>query len=432
MPIELEESDVRATLSGSAVYTDDGVRVEVDIGGGGRTVELRPIYSFERDLVDEIIDLTLDGEVAGNAIPVKGKWIHGWLEEKGEDYINSIWKGYQLFLKYVEAETSKIENISTFSKPPGTYDTMYRYLLVLEDLELVERFRRESVDEDAYDFNVPEEFRTRTYVRATASYEGNESKWHNPVNVLYGGGSVEITGGTPSAESEPSQDDIPDEPPETELVDVEDDDSTTAADFIVDDTDGEVDSSDTTSTATDFTVDDTSDGEPTEGVDSASDISVSKPYDLPDNNVNITEFEDINLIPAFVQTYFDEAVEEAFEEAAIIGADVEPSDIELGRIAVTGPWANNQGTPGETPLTIFIGIENNSQGMNPGFLTGSVNVALSDKLTQNNIFGEDVFPSFNVDSSYSNSFRSQLRRHVNRESTGSQYYDYYNNEIKEV
>jgi len=169
-------------------------KVTVEIDGRVRTVDTRPIYSFEREILDDVIQVSIDGFLTGAAIPVKGRWVHGWLARKGDegDYINNVWHGYQYFLRYLQAETEDIQNMGTFNKSPGTYDSMYRTILMLEDLNLLLRFKEVNVELDEYDFFVPENIRKRTYIKVRKSYEGNEDLWNNPIEALYGDDPVEI------------------------------------------------------------------------------------------------------------------------------------------------------------------------------------------------------------------------------------------------
>ena len=393
MGTELDEQDALAALDEFTVGEGGTREVEVDIGGSRRTVDPRPVYDFERDLADRLIESSVTGQISGAAVPIKGRWIHGWLNEKGDDYINNIWHGWQYFLKYVEVVTGKIQNISSHKRSPGTYESMYRYLLTLEDLELIDRYRREEVPEEEYDFNVPEEFRTRTFVKLTADLEGNERKWDNPQEALYG-------------ESEDSED----EDTESESIRSEIDRSP----------DESVDVPDTDQQSVRDSVNTSSD-----------DIDVDKTYELPTEDAGIEDFEDLELIPPFIDQNFDDAVEEAFSEAPIVPPDVEASDIELGRVSIVGPWVSAEAIPQETPLGLFIEIKTPSDVMNPGFIPAGVNRILPRILSENNIF-EDVFPSYDIASSFSNSYKSQLKRHVNQEESNSVYYSFSAGEIKEV
>ena len=384
---ELSEDDVMVTLSEFVVTSGGERRIEVDIDGKLHSLEPRPIYEFERDLVDNIIEASIDSSVSGNAVPIKGRWIHGWLNAKGEDYINNTWHGYQYFLKYLEAITGNVENISQYNRSPGTYDSMYRYLLVLEDIGLVERYRREEVSEDEYDFNVPEEFRTRTFLRLTGSYEGNERLWNNPIGSVYGQDEE------PEVDDEPQEAQTEPEPEES-------------------------------------SVPDTGLGQFTGRTDETEEVESSGSYNLPAEDASITEFEDIDQIPVFIQNNFREALENAYEKSPvqIIGAG--PEDIELGRVSITGPWAAGNAVPGETPLDLFIELTNDSQEMNPGFLTGSIAITLPEILQSDNPF-ESVFSSYDTQASYSSSYKSQLKRVVTR-GEEDVYYSYDSQSIEEV
>ena len=408
---ELSEDDVLIALENYVVEGKSGPEIEVDVDGGLHTLTPRPIYEFERDILDDVIGSTIAGNVSGAAVAIKGRWVHGWLNAKFDDYINNIWHGYQFFVKYVEAETEKIENISSQSRNPGTYDSMYRYIRVLEDIGLVERYKREEVPEENYDFNVPEEFRTRTFVRLDASYEGNEKLWNDPIGSLYVDGDVEKQEDESKDEESPTMGDIIDEADTTEggSSTERSTDSTTMGD-IIEETESDSEDSET---------------------EEQERPTPQSTYDLPDGEVSITDFPDLDQIPLFLELHFQEAVENAFEQAAIQPDDLNPSDLELGRIAITGPWGSGDAIPGQSPLDIYIGIVNTTTNMSPGFIPPGINRELSEKLNRNNIF-QSVFPEYNIVSTFKPSFRNQLKRHVNIEQGYSKYYDYSTGEVKEV
>jgi len=408
---ELSEDDVLIALENYVVEGKSGPEIEVDVDGGLHTLTPRPIYEFERDILDDVIGSTIAGNVSGAAVPIKGRWVHGWLNAKFDDYINNIWHGYQFFVKYVEAETEKIENISSQSRNPGTYDSMYRYIRVLEDIGLVERYKREEVPEENYDFNVPEEFRTRTFVRLDASYEGNEKLWNDPIGSLYVDGDVEKQEDESEDEESPTMGDIIDEADTTEggSSTERSTDSPTMGD-IIEETESDSEDSET---------------------EEQERPTPQSTYDLPDEEVSITDFPDLDQIPLFLELHFQEAVENAFEQAAIQPDDLNPSDLELGRIAIVGPWGSGDAIPGQSPLDIYIGIVNTTTNMSPGFIPPGINRELSEKLNRNNIF-QSVFPEYNIISTFKPSFRNQLKRHVNIEQKYSKYYDYSTGEVKEV
>ena len=396
---ELSEEGALIALKEFVIGEDESARVEVDVDGGLHTLEPRPIYSFERDILDDLIASSVDGNVTGAAVSIKGRWIHGWLSVKGDDYINGIWHGYQYFLKYIEAETSKFDNIGTHERSPGTYNSMYRYLLMLEDLDLIDRYRREEVPQEEYDFNVPEEFRERTFIRLESGYEENEKLWDNPIEILYGGESS-------SQDTEPDEPDIDLEPP---------------------------DSSDNSESGKDEPNIDLSPN----GEDEADDLDISdiptpqNSYDLPETNARITDFDDMENIPTFIKVFEQDAFKQAIEDASITPDGMEASDFTIDRISVVGPWGSGNATPGSSTLVLFVEIENVSSSMNPGFITGSVNRLLSEKLNSNNIYSS-VFPEYNVVSAYSSAYTNQLKSFVRTNQSTQEYYSYNSGSVKEV
>jgi len=301
---------------------------------------------------------------------------------------------------------------------------MYRYLLVLEDLGLIERYRREDVSEEAYDFNVPEEFRTRTYIRLNANYQDNKSLWNDPVGSMYVNEDTQSvdTTGVPDIPEDPQEDDAsvdelleaigePDQEPdgEPEQQTEELDEPPSSLDEMLEET-----------------------GQPADDVpEDPEDLKPTPPYEFDSTEVSITDFEDFMLIPPFVNNHIQDAIQEAFSEAPMTPEDLEPSDLELGRVAVVGPWGSGQAIPGEITLNLFIGIDNTSDSMNAGFIPAGVNRILPRIMMENDIFG-DVFPSYTINSAYSNVFRNQLKSYINTEQQANQYYDYSTNDFKEV
>ncbi|EGQ44229.1 MAG: hypothetical protein J07AB43_02880 [Candidatus Nanosalina sp. J07AB43] len=411
---EFNEEDAIVQLSQFVVNSGEEQRIEVDIDGKRRTVDPRPIYSFERDLADDIIDSSLNSDIRGAAVPIKGRWIHGWLNQKGDDYINNTWHGYQYFLKYLESVTSDFENVSTYSRSPGTYDSMYRYLLVLEDLGLVERYRTEEVDADEYEFNVPEEFRTRTFLRITASYEGNENLWNNPIGIVYGPGDPDEASTTESDEDTDDSVDDTDEP---------DDLPQTLDDVIPDDTD--IDSTESSGGSSEM---DEFQGD----IDESGDVGSEGDTGIQSQEkAGITDFNQFEDIPSAVNARFPDAVEQAFDRSPVPIDEPRPVDIEMGRVAVTGPWAASNATPGVTRLSLYIEIVNTSSSLNPGFLPGSIDEILSEMLTSDNPF-PDTFPGYKIKSSYSSQYRAQLRRHVTRNESNNFLYSFDKEETEEL
>jgi len=427
MATELTKQDAIVTLNDFVVEVNGEPRIELEASGSKSTIEPREVYSFERDILDDLINSVITGNASGAAYPIKGRWIHGWLNVNGEDYINGIWKGYRYFLKYVQVETEKVENISRQDRRSGTYDSMYRYLLILEDLDLIERYRREDVPESQYDFNVPEEFRTRTYIRLTANYEDNKKLWSDPVGSKYVDENTNTadTSGVPNIPSDPEDDT---ESSLDDLLDQADIDSESKQDNTESD-----EQLDEPPQSMDEMLEETgNDGTETQESDiDAEDLEPTPPYKFDSAEVHITDFEDFMLIPPFINQHLAEAVNEAFSEAPMVPDELEPSDIELGRVAIVGPWGSGDAIPGESRLNMYIGLDNTSSSMNAGFIPAGVNRILPRILMENDIFG-DVFPSYTINSTYSNVFRNQLKSYINTEQEANEYYDYSTQETKEV
>lgn len=512
-PQELSAQGSLEVLSDFTSAVSDELRVEVEINGRKRTLPPRPIYSFERDILDSLIDNSVGSDSRGAYLPIKGRWIHGWLTEMDEDYINNIWHGYQYFLRYIEAESSKIDNVATYQRSPGTYDSTYRYILALEDLNLLDRYRREEVPADEYDFNVPDEFRIRTYVRVTSSYTNNKPEWDNPMGSLYDTSEPDVDSDADSDAEEPDSDDkgidisidgptidsttILDESEEraivylniiqnvnqTDIADAYnisqstvskvvgtykdlDEDSKNELERIILNTyrgvetqelleniDAEGGSSQdqsdsvniggnqfdvepvTDNTDSNVNDDESKDGkEEDEQVDQNSEQdnnnSIPEPeYDFSSNEVSISEFDDADLIPKFVDKYFTESVEQSIDEAPVPVENIQTSDFEVGRIATVGPWATGSATPKETQLDIFIGIT--SSKTSPAFIPPGVSRNLETKLNSNNVF-VNAFPEYNINVAYSSAFIQQLKDYVLKRQDEPRYYDYREEKFKEA
>lgn len=397
MSVELEPEDVKVVLDSQIADVNGEKKVEVDIDGRQSTVDIRPVYTFERQILDDLIAENRNSNITGAAVSFKGKWIHGWLRANGDEYINGLWRNYQYFLKYIEGATENISNISTYEKSSGTYDSMYRYLLVLEDIGLVERYRRESVSEDEYDFNVPEEFRTRTYVRRLAKYASNQDLWNNPIGSVYQSdieaeptkisrldddftlrpedgeestqtqpsGSQEDTesddGGdiedqdTENQDTEDTDDDISEERLEELFEDPDETLSPEEVQKLIDDdtsdsdnqTDTDEDSQTNTGNGDDIDLDDVEfEDEPEQTEETMPDtidqdpdgFSPSPPYEAfeQQESVRITDFPDLNLIPEFIARNLEVVITEALEKAPLAPDDLDPSDFELSETS-NGP-----------------------------------------------------------------------------------------------
>jgi hypothetical protein len=401
MPQELSEDDVLITLDEYIVNVDGNYRVKVDTGGRQNTVRPRPVYDFERDILDDVIGSTLSSGNSGAAIPVKGRWIHGWLKENTDEYINGLWRNYQFFLKYLQAETSKIENMSSYNKSPGTYESMYRYILVLEDLDLIDRYRREEVPESEYDINVPEEFRTRTFVRLQANYSDNQRLWDNPIGVKYG--------------------------------DVDAQEAEQFEEFVQED---EIDTPDSNTDNTTSELDEDEIQEMLDAVDTSE--TENKPSDENESEVDIdddvSEITDIGNVEAlfnYIKSIEDDVVKEAIMDDPL-NRDIDDSIISFERLAVLGKWANGEATPKEDRIFLFLSIKQNSQtssGLNkPTFLQTAVARITQNKLNEENPFDE-VFTSYKVKTAYNSNFRSEINRVIKTaQDLGPKYYSYKDSE----
>lgn len=487
MSVELEPEDVKVVLDSQIADVNGEKKVEVDIDGRQSTVDIRPVYSFERDILDDVISANVTSRVSGAAVPVKGRWIHGWLRLQGDEYINGLWRNYQYFLKYMEGATEDVENVSKYERSPGTYDSMYRYLLVLEDIGLIERYRRESVSEDEYDFNVPEEFRSRTYVRRLAKYASNKDLWDNPIGSVYQSEvdtepekisrldddftlrpeDDENRTGTSSQSQQTSQpdksdtedqgdQDTDDELSQKEIEDLFEDPNENLTpeqvQKLIDSDTSESDDQTDRDRDDDIDLDDvefedepeqTQDVMP-ETIDQDSDeFSPSPPYDAFEDkeSVRITDFPDADLIPEFIERNLETVITEALDKAPLAPDDLEPSDFTLSRtsngkarVAVIGPWGSGDATPKQTPLDLVIGIENTSNKagqINPGSIPGALSRLLPQELIENDPFGI-VFPSYNVDGAYESSYINTVKSEVETQEADKEYFTYNSGEVKEL
>jgi len=397
---EIPEEQVGSVFQGFLADVNGKQRLEVDVDGRRHTVELRPVYAFERDIVDRLIESSADTSVTGGAVPIKGEWIYGWLDTQFDDYINSIWKNYQFFVKYIEATTSMISNISTFNRSPGTYDSMYRYLLILEDLGLVERYRREEVPQSEYDFPVPPEFRLRTFVRLESDFESRKSAWNNPYNARY-----------PDGEKSSESEEVavqPAEPLEPRQG---------LEELAPDDDDGGEQSPQETDTGLDEFTGDTSEAQ-TEPV-------------LPDDNASIVDFAQLDDIPALIDSSFQEALERTFDDAPIPTIQTEPEDFSFGRASVVGSWATGEATPGTTPLELVVSIDDSDADLSPGFVPPGMQQYLPDVMQRDNPY-TDVFSSYSVTCSYDSAYKRYVEDVVRERQTELIYYSFRESELVEL
>lgn len=396
---EIPEEQVDSVLQDYVADVDGEQRLEVDVDGRRHTVELRSVYEFERDILDRLIEQSADTSVSGGAVPIKGEWVHGWLNVQFEDYINNIWKNYQFFIKYIEAKTSQMQNISTFQRSPGTYDSMYRYLLVLEDLGLIERFRREEVPQSEYDFPVPQEFRKRTFIRLQSDFDSRKSDWENPYEARY-----------PDGEK-------PDEPEEDEQ-------EQGLEAFRPTEDDGE----------TEEEPDDTGEDEQESGLGQFTGDDEPEEQDegeLPESDASIEDFQNTDNIGTLVENSFPEAIERAFEDAPIPTIQVDSEDFSVGRIAVVGTWAVGEATPGEDILELVVSIDDTNAQLSPGFIPSGIGEHLPDVMKENSPY-DGIFPNYFVVSSFNSVFKKTVDEVVRNEQSELIWYSIDDGEMKEL
>lgn len=375
----LDEDKAIRQLRDHIIEREDGtLDVKVDVGGKVNTVEIRGIYPFEQDIVDSLVEPSADGSISGAAVPIKGKWIHGWLEAKGEDYINSVWRNYQFFTKYLEAYTSNIQNVRTHDRAPGTYDSTYRFIIMLEQAGVLERFERRVVPQENYDHFVPDEFRARTFIQNTRAYEEAKDVWDNPIEAVYG----EI-----EPEEEPEEETFERIEPEEPEDDREEPEEQVA------------------------------EGEFSE-------------FGLPEQNASINQFNQQDELLSFIRASIPDALEAAFENNPF-EVDVAPTDFGLRQVGIVGKWVEGDATPGETELFIAVGIDGTDADATPAFIPPQISTQLPIVLNRNNQFSS-IFSQYDAIAGYSSAYSDVVSRFVNNEQDLQAFYDLIGQEFKEV
>ena len=380
--------DKQINVMGDEITDVDGEQaLKVDVDGRQHTLELRKIFGFEEIIIQELISSDSRTNVSGAAVPFKGRWIHEWLFAKGEDYINSIWHGYQYFVKYLEKRTERFENVETFNRNPGTYQSMYRFIIALEELEVLERFKRVQIPLSEYDQFVPEEMRTRTFVRITEPYQDAQDKWDNPFDELY----CEFR----DQEREEQQPEEPEDDIEEQIEE-----------------------------------------------DSQDEVEIPEPdvpevpergtvEELPEENASFVDFNQKEDILGLINAFFTDSLEQTIDQTTLpIPQEVNPDDFSLGRVAVIGPWAMGTAIPGQTELDLFVSIDDTQASISPGALPAGLQQNLPDLMDRNNIYS-DIFPSYNVVGLYNRAFKDQLKKRV-KDQDEPVFYSFQENEIVEV
>jgi hypothetical protein len=402
-------------------------RVVVNSSGSIKTVALREVYDYEEQLVNEFIEPRTDLSITGGAVPIKGRWIEGWLTVQGDDFINNIHKNYQFFLTYLKARTIKIENSATYDRTAGDYDSTYRYLLLLEDLGLVERYKREEVPQSEYDIPVPSEFRTRTFIRKEKDYSSAKDAWNNP--DVYDGESTQDIDDLdidPGDTGEPS----PDEQGVGEEDDSQDEDGGVDVDELLEnedlDDEQEETSIDIEPTGADTFIDD--DVSPDDSTESEPEPDSIQEPDVSGSGASIDDFQSKDFLVQVISDNMTQALSEAFEDPPV-PSDLDESDISVGRIAVFGPWAEGEATVQDTPLSMLISIK--SSGTNLGFVPSATQRRLKEIMDKTNLF-DSSFPSYEIVVVYNNAYKKRLSDLVMKTQSEDVYYSLTDKEFKEL
>jgi len=271
-------------------------------------IEVRDPLPFEDDLLSTLV--TSQNESFGASVPIKGKWIHGWLDSKDEDYINNIYRNWLHFTEYVAARTEQFMNTTQYNVREGSYKSMHRYIVMLEDLGLVERTELVDVPESEYDQFVPDGIRKRRFVEITTPISEAPEEWARPNAALYGEDGENEEG------------------------------------------DGE---------------------QPTEG-DSDTDTQTSGDEDVvASDSAAILEYNRLDDMRQQIRSNFFPFVEQIFENTdASLVEDAAPSDYALDQFIVYGIWVTEEATRREDELKALVSIDKSLADEPVGFLPASV------------------------------------------------------------
>lgn len=359
-------------------------RLPVEIDGRRHTVRARGIRSFETSIIRELKDPEGEGrqlrespsgnERRGSAIPIKGRWIHDWLEGEGEDYINNIFRNWLFFIKALELRTKRdrerSENPSSvvvFNRSPGTYDSMYRFLMLLVEQDVLVRRGTQRVPAEEYDIPVPEEFRTRSFLAVNKSYDEARRIWENPYRSQY----PEAYGDLKEPEPEPEPEEVEPEEPLPEAPE-----------------------------------------EPEE----EREIPEPSGLEVPDGLVSVDDFPELLELRDFINDNAEEALDVAVEQTNeetpdVPGREINREDIEIGRTLIVGPWAVGEARAGQDPLSLFMSVRTSVDRVPPTALVNIFAGVLSTLLNQNNRYPE-WFTSYDVGAAFSRDFTTQLAAYL--------------------
>lgn len=425
-----EDEEFSDIIEGDKLIIDAEIKTEVDF---------REPFGFEEQ---QLISLTdPDRGNSGAALAVKGRWIHGWLQEKGEDYINNIHKNWLFFTEYVRIRTKNFINTSEYNIRQGKYQATYRYLLILEELGVIERFKVEEVAQEEYDHFVPDNMRARTFIRIVESIDENPDAWLQPHNTLFPDGEKDEEASIrdtqlddidvePADPQEPTVDDLPDvdeeveEPDETEATI---DDIPTIDEEVEDVPEGD---------GEERTIDDLPDIDDQEPEDESVEIEEGDEQRVPDevedrDGMNITDIEQRDrFTEIMINDYFSEAIRVSFEESDITPPDTEPEDFSFGRAGVFGVWADGTAERGDG-ITIMLSIDGSAADTNPPFLTSLARRKM-DEFMNNDPRIEDIFSEVTFATSFDEVFRQQIGDLVRNEQETEAYFDLVDDEYKFV
>lgn len=374
----MEQFTFDPVIAPNSINVGGEQRLPVEIDGRRHTVRARGIENFESEIIRELKDPegmgkdlreSPSGNVRrGSAIPIKGRWVHDWLQMKGEDYINNIFRNWLFFVKALELRTKRDrdqaddpESIIVFDRSPGTYDSMYRFLMLLVEQDALVRRGREQVPADEYDMPVPEEFRTRSYLGVNKGFDEERRIWENPFRAEYPGAYPELKEPEPEEPEEPL-------PEETERPEPE--------------------------------------PEPPE----------PSGLEVPSGETDIDEFPEKLELRDFIndtaEDAMDIAVEQTNEETPDIpGRDIDRDDVEVGRTLVLGPWAVGKAVAGQDPLELFVSIRSTVDRVPPTAVVNIFAGVLTTMLNERNPYPR-WFTSYNAGAAFSRDFTRQLAAHL--------------------
>jgi len=335
-------------------------KVIVDRSGASSTVDARNPFRFEVEILRDLVGV---GSITrgirespsgtqrrGRSIPLKGRWIQGYLSSQGPDYINNIYKNWLFFTQYLTAFTAQTGTVSEFNRNPGDYDNMFTYIIVLENLELVKRTVLKEVPQSEYDHPVPQQFRKRRFVEVLEDYEGKEELWDNPFRASY---PDQFDDFVDPEDARPDEQTEETHPQPVEPEEVEDPEEAEQPDE-----------------------------------DRQQDALGGVTQEPPGDSILIDIFPEIEELEAILDNNSDRLIKVAVDEAPPTPKEPEPDGIELARISVLGPWASSGATPGEDALFLFLELEVTSGPRPPQAVVSGFQAEMEDFLRNSDPYPE--------------------------------------------